>query len=241
METESASNEEENNEQSKRDHIKERLTEMGVSQDSVRPKKSWFSRNINFLIISIIAILVGVFAIEYQSSSKMDAEMSSVAGQSPAMNRAANQPATGMMGVDMQMPSWPQPQYREQYPAAVADRTDKQQKSADNKANQNRNSGWYGQQGYYAQPQYQQYYGQMYQQPPAQSQPRIQQQMNTQNPAQRPGAGNRQPDYRGQYNGYNNGQYSNNNGPAYNPYYAPMPNPYSMPYPSAGSYNGWYR
>ena len=263
METESASSEEENNEQKKRDHIKDRLKEMGVSQDSVRPHKSWFSRNINYFILSIIAVLVGAFAIEYQSSNKMETDNSQVATQSPANDQRGNQagnpyynpPANGSMG--MQPHSWAQPQYdaynlNRENVNRVGDQSEGQQdaqqdtlSSAENNTSQNGNSGWYAQQRFYGQPPY---YGQRYQQPSVQNQKNTQAQTNaqTQKQEQRAWSDNRQPTYRGEYNGQNTGQYAgqyrgNNNWPAYNPYYVPMPDPYSMPYPTAGYYNGWYR
>jgi len=246
METESASSEEENNEQDKRDHIKERLKEMGVSQDSVRPHKTWFSRNINYLILSVVAVLVGAFAIEYQSSKKMEEDNSPVAEQSPAGNPYYyKQPANGTMGMEMQPPSWAQPQYGANNAGRAGDQQEARQdaqNSAENNAFQNGNSGWYAQQRFYGQPRY---YGQTYQQqPPVQNQENAQAQINTQTQEQGGWSDNRQPTYRGQYNdnyNYNGRNTGNNNWPAYNPYYAPMPNPYSVPYPSAGYYNGWYR
>lgn len=255
METESASNEEENNEQDKRDHIKERLKEMGVSQDSVRPHKTWFSRNINYLILSVVAVLVGAFAIEYQSSKKMQADSSYIAKQSTVNNQAGNQsgypyyynqPGNNAMAMEMQSPSWPPPQYAEHNTSRDDSQSENRQDTQANVENntyQNQNSGWYAQHRFYGQPPN---YGQTYQQPPVQNQRNTEPQKNIQNQEQRGWSDNHQQTYRGQndgqYNGNYYGQYTgNNNWPAYNPYYVPMPNPYSMSYPTAGYYNGWYR
>jgi len=236
METESASNEE-NNEQSKRDHIKERLKEMGVSQDSVRPEKSWIARNINYLIIAVVAILVGAFVIEYQSSSKIENDDAQAAEQNQSVEQAAyqagnpyyyNQPANGGMGMEMQPPAWAQPQYGNQYADSAEAGSGEQQTDQNEAVNndfQNGNSGWYAQQRFYGQ---QPYYGQSYQKAPAHNQQNNQAQTELQNQQQSRWPEHYQQSYPGQYNGYNQ-------------YYVPMPNPYAMPYPNTGYYNGWYR
>ena len=244
METESASNEEENNEQNKRDHIKERLKDLGVSQDSVRPQKSWISRNINNLILAVVVVLVGAFIIEYQSSQTMKADNSQLAEQNTASDQAvtqvanpyySNQPTNGSMGMQMQPPIWTYPQYAENrenssvggQPKEDAEIDRTVQNGAENNPYGSADSGWYAQQ---------RFYGQSYQQP------QVQNQDNTQRQEQRSWAENRQPTYHGQYdNNYNRQYYNYNYGPTYNPYYPPMPNTYSMPYPNAGYYNGWYR
>ncbi len=68
MESESNSNTEENNAQNKQEHIKQRLKDLGVSDDSKRPEKNWFSKYGNYLMISIIATLVAAYWVEYQDN-----------------------------------------------------------------------------------------------------------------------------------------------------------------------------
>ncbi len=83
MESESNSNTEENNAQDKQEHIKQRLKELGVSDDSKRPEKSWFSKYRNYLMVSIIAILVAAYWVEYQDNDT-DSVQQTVQVETPA-------------------------------------------------------------------------------------------------------------------------------------------------------------
>lgn len=56
-----------NNEQSKKRRIQQRLKELGVSDDSTRPEKKWFSRYGNYLMVAIIVSLGVVYWLEYSS------------------------------------------------------------------------------------------------------------------------------------------------------------------------------
>lgn len=69
MESESNSNTEKNNVQDKQQHIKQRLKDLGVSDDSKRPEKSWFGKYGNYLMISIIAVLVAAYWVEHQDQN----------------------------------------------------------------------------------------------------------------------------------------------------------------------------
>ena len=64
-------NEESNTAEDKQEHIKQRLKDLGVSDDSTRPKKSWFSSYGTYLMVAIIASLVFVFWLEYSSEEKV--------------------------------------------------------------------------------------------------------------------------------------------------------------------------
>ena len=76
-------------EQSKQAHIKERLKEMGVSQDSVRPEKSWLSKNVNFIIIAIVAVLVAAYVYEYKFASSQQDDNSVATQTTETSNKTA--------------------------------------------------------------------------------------------------------------------------------------------------------
>jgi len=72
MESESNSNEEENNIQDKQEHIKQRLKDLGVSEESTRPEKSWFSRYGNYLMVAVIGTLIVVYWLEYKNQDSKE-------------------------------------------------------------------------------------------------------------------------------------------------------------------------
>ena len=74
MDSESQTNDEENNVQNKQEHIKERLKEMGVSQDSVRPEKSWLSKYVNYVIGATVCVLVVAYWYETNRDDVLSAE-----------------------------------------------------------------------------------------------------------------------------------------------------------------------
>lgn len=53
--------------QSKQDHIKERLKDLGVSEESDRPEKSWYGRYGNYVIATVIVVLSGIYWLEYKA------------------------------------------------------------------------------------------------------------------------------------------------------------------------------
>ncbi len=53
--------------ETKQEHIKQRLKDLGVSDDSTRPEKSWFSRYGNYLMLAIIVSLGVVYWLEYSN------------------------------------------------------------------------------------------------------------------------------------------------------------------------------
>lgn len=66
MGSETQSNEEENSVKSKQEHIKERLKEMGVSQDSVRPEQSWLAKYSKYFFLIVISALVVAYLFVYK-------------------------------------------------------------------------------------------------------------------------------------------------------------------------------
>jgi hypothetical protein len=72
MSSESQANEEENDVKKKQEHIKDRLKEMGVSPDSVRPEKSWLSKYANYFIALIVVALAAVYWYENQKQGVAD-------------------------------------------------------------------------------------------------------------------------------------------------------------------------
>jgi len=70
MESEDKANNNESDVQDKQEHIKERLKEMGVASDSVRPEKSWLSKYGNYLMLTVIAVLVAAYW--YESNKDLD-------------------------------------------------------------------------------------------------------------------------------------------------------------------------
>ncbi len=83
MEPESHSNSKESDVQDKQEHIKQRLKDLGVSEDSERPKKNWFKQYGNYFLIIIVALLVVAYWAEYKnqddhSVKKMAKESTSV-------------------------------------------------------------------------------------------------------------------------------------------------------------------
>ena len=101
MSQESESNKEENKDQSKQDHIKERLKDMGVSQDSIRPERSWFSKYGKPVMLSIAAILIGVFWYESQKqeSVKANADGQQEYANNPYYNGQQGYPQYNQWGV----------------------------------------------------------------------------------------------------------------------------------------------
>jgi len=66
--SEASGNTDTTTEQSKQEHIKERLKDLGVSEESARPEKSWYARYGNYLIGTIIIVLGLIYWLEYRTS-----------------------------------------------------------------------------------------------------------------------------------------------------------------------------
>ena len=55
---------EEESVQTKQEHIKERLKDLGVSEESERPKKSWFSQYGSYVMVAVAIILITIYWLE---------------------------------------------------------------------------------------------------------------------------------------------------------------------------------
>ena len=69
IENENTNNAGSDDAEKKQQHIKDRLKEMGVADDSVRPQKSRLARFANFIIVAVVAVLVVAYVYEYQHST----------------------------------------------------------------------------------------------------------------------------------------------------------------------------
>jgi len=67
MESESQTNDENNEVKSKRERIKQRLKEMGVSVDSERPQESWLSKYGKYFLVVIFLGLLVAYWLEYKN------------------------------------------------------------------------------------------------------------------------------------------------------------------------------
>ena len=67
---------EDNADETKKEHIQQRLKDLGVSDDSVRPKKSWLSRYGNHILVTIAIVLSVIYWLEYRA---MESEADAVA------------------------------------------------------------------------------------------------------------------------------------------------------------------
>lgn len=92
---------EQTNTEDKQEHIQQRLKELGVSDDSKRPEKSWVARYGNYLMISVILTLVVIYWLEYRTIDNTNnhaAEMSAPVSQQPSNSYgvpyAVQQPTT---------------------------------------------------------------------------------------------------------------------------------------------------
>lgn len=56
--------------QSKQEHIKERLKDLGVSEESERPVKSWYGRYGNYMIVTIVVVLSVIYWLESRTMDK---------------------------------------------------------------------------------------------------------------------------------------------------------------------------
>ena len=161
MDPESQSNVEENDEQSKQDAIKERLKEMGVAQDSVRPEKSWFAKFGKFVLLLVIGVLIGAYWYEAQ-------RMGDTGEESMAQTETpANAAYPSAYGYDNRWTNQPPPAPWMQAPATQQEnvvREDSANTQADNYNQQN--SYWSNQRAYpgYSQP-YRPNYGGYYSAP----------------------------------------------------------------------------
>ena len=81
-------------ENTKQEHIKQRLKDLGVSDDSQRPKKSWFSRFGNHIMITAVVVLSVLYWLEYRSMEQnTEVEVSEVT-QDTDMNDGSNNNTT---------------------------------------------------------------------------------------------------------------------------------------------------
>lgn len=59
---------------SKEEHIKQRLKEMGVSEDSERPKKSFFAKFGKFMLPAVVVVLVIAYWVEYSKQENLESD-----------------------------------------------------------------------------------------------------------------------------------------------------------------------
>lgn len=71
MNSESNENEKGSDVENKQQHIKDRLKEMGVSPDSVRPKKSGLGKYVSYFIVLVVAVLVAAYWYENQEQKHL--------------------------------------------------------------------------------------------------------------------------------------------------------------------------
>jgi len=131
--------------ESKQERIKQRLKDMGVSEDSERPKSSWLSRYGRYAFIVIVGLLVAAYWIEYTKSDmekeSQVASSNAAADEATANNATANpsQPAnvTFPQNDSMANNEWIKQQQarlmeqQEKYQKAMREQFDEQKKAQD--------------------------------------------------------------------------------------------------------------
>lgn len=205
----------------KQQHIKDRLKEMGVASDSPRPQKSWISRNINFLIIAAVTVLVAAYVYEYQNSSVETAD-ETIANKSA--DRSTDQPYVTSQNTVAPAVAYNQQPWQQQQ-QWQNDQWLEQQQRQQEEFRKRQEEAWQAQQQAFNQAkEQQQYWQQGYQyQPPTGYWPQYGAQYGYQQP------GNNYPQQNNADNAIN---YNQQQPPAY---WAPLPY-YAQPY-----YNGGYR
>jgi len=80
---------EENSVQTKQEHIKERLKELGVSEESERPTKSWFRRYGSYVIVAVVITLISIYWLE--NNNQVNNHVEQVAQQESPVDENQNQ------------------------------------------------------------------------------------------------------------------------------------------------------
>jgi len=95
----------------KQQRIKDRLKEMGVADDSVRPQKSTLARFANIIIFAVVAVLVVAYVYEYQASTVDNGDAVAEQTSTPAENTAMQNTAPPVASSNQQYWQQPQQQY----------------------------------------------------------------------------------------------------------------------------------
>ena len=74
MTSESQDNIEKDDKESKEEHIKQRLKDMGVSEDSERPEQSFISKYGKYFMAGIFIVLIAAYWFEYNKQLGGDEE-----------------------------------------------------------------------------------------------------------------------------------------------------------------------
>ena len=101
----SQDNIEKDDNESKEEHIKQRLKEMGVSEDSERPKESFVSKYGKYFVAVIFVALLAAYWFESNKQSGMDDEQVADTATNSTMQQ---QPMAYGYGQPMQPPAWVQ-------------------------------------------------------------------------------------------------------------------------------------
>ena len=214
IENENTNNAGSDNAEKKQQHIKDRLKQMGVADDSVRPQKSRLARFANLIIFVVVAVLVVAYAYEYQASTTDSDDTVADQASVPVENTAMQNTVQPVDNSNQQY--WQQSQQQWQEPGQWSQHQPEQ--PANNQFSQPQN-----QNDRYAQ---QRYWQQAYQyQPPAAAYW----------PPYGAYYGYRQPAYGGYYPQQKQPETTMNNqqqAPVYQP---------PAPYAGQPFYNGWYR
>ena len=143
MESESQSNDEV---ESKQEHIKQRLKEMGVSDDSERPKKSFLSQYGKYFFLVIIGVLVVAYWFEY--SKQDDLTNTQVADNNTASNQGQwNQPYGYPQQHQMQANNYQPPPARAWgYPPVAPQGETEQENAGNNEPAQQKSHPYYASQ-----------------------------------------------------------------------------------------------
>lgn len=99
--------------QSKQEHIKERLKDLGVSEESERPKKSWIGKYGTYMAVTVVVTLSAIYWLE--SGNQDNDSVQQVAAEETSSNQVQNlnphvpnvQPNNMMTSNNQQM-SWQQ-------------------------------------------------------------------------------------------------------------------------------------
>lgn len=107
MTSESQDNIEKDDNESRGEHIRQRLKELGVSEQSERPKPSFLSKYGKYFFIAIIAVLVAAYWFEY--SKQTNSEEQQLADATAPTGTVPQQQQAGPYGYPvMQPPAWVQ-------------------------------------------------------------------------------------------------------------------------------------
>ena len=99
--------------QSKQDHIKERLRDLGVSEESERPKKSWLGKYGTYMVVTVVVTVSAIYWLESRnqdndSAQQVAAEETSVKQVQNLNPHITNVQPNNMMTSNNQQLSWQQ-------------------------------------------------------------------------------------------------------------------------------------